>query len=280
MLTTGKKVWIIRQKEKGVLTTKDIASAQKVSSRTVERVVKAYREDGLSALEGKQLGRPKQPIPINIQKLVLKTKKQTGFGIRRIEGTLDLKGVHIPHNKIHSVLSESGLVEHNPKKGRRYSYVRWERKHSNSLWQTDFCYISKLECWLCAWLDDHSRFITSAEYLTEATTDEVLRLFEKAAYKYGYPRETLSDRGTQFYANLGETCRFLEHMKSKRVKHIYASIKKPTTCGKLERFWGTHNRERWNFNSLTQFIRYYNYKRPHMSLSWYTPHAVYTRDIK
>ncbi len=126
------------------------------------------------------------------------------------------------------MLSNAGLVEHNPKKGKRYHYIRWERKHSNSLWQTDFSYIARLQCWLCAWLDDHSRLITIAEYLTEATTDEVLRLFEKAAKRYSYPRETLSDRGTQFYANLGETCRFLEHMKSKGVNHIYASLKKPT----------------------------------------------------
>lgn len=280
MITLKKKVWIVKQKEGGVLSTRDIASAQKISNRTVERIVKAYRERGLSALKDKRLGRPKQLIPDHVRELVIKTKKQTGFGIRRIEGVLELRGFHIPHNKIHSILSESGLVEHNPKKGRRYNYISWEREHSNSLWQTDFCWISKLNCWLCAWLDDHSRFVPIAEYLTEATTDEALRLFEKAAKKYGYPRETLSDRGTQFYANLGETCRFLEHMKSKRVKHIYASVKKPTTCGKLERWFGTHNRERWNFNSLKQFIQYYNYKRPHMSLAWYTPHAVYTRDIK
>ena len=69
-------------------------------------------------------------------------------------------------------------------------------------------------------------------------------------------------------------------MKSKKVGHIFASIKKPTTCGKLERFWGTHNKERWNFSSLEEFVKYYNYRRPHMSLDYLTPYEVFIRDRK
>ncbi len=279
MLNYQKRLWMIKQYNKG-LSVAYICRAQKVTRKVFYTLKEVYDKYGLSALQDKQVGRPKQDIPKDITNLVLKTKKQTGFGVRKIEGILGLKGIHIPHNKIHKILSKANLVEHNPKKGKRYHYIRWERNHSNSLWQTDFCWVSKLDCWLCGWLDDHSRFITSADYITEATTDEAIRIFEKGAKKHGYPRQTLSDRGAQFYANLGETCRFLEYMKSKKVGHIYASIRKPTTCGKLERFWGTHNRERWNFTSLRKFLNYYNYKRPHMSLSWYTPHAVYMRDMK
>ena len=108
-------------------------------------------------------------------------------------------------------------------------------------------------------MDDHSQFVPVAEYMTEATSDNVIRLFEKGAKRFGYPRQTLSDRG---------------------VGHIYASVKKPTTCGKLERFWGTHNTERWNYTSLMKFIYYYNYKRPHMSLNYRTPHEIYIKDMK
>ena len=279
MLNYSKRRWMIDQYKVGMSVT-DICKAQKVTRKVFYNVKSAYEQGGLSALEDKPQGRPKEEISKKVRDLVIKIKKGTGFGVRHIEGVLGLKGIHVPHNKIYEILSEAGLVEHNPKKGKRYHYIRWERKHSNSLWQTDFCWISKLDCWLCAWLDDHSRFVPVAEYLTEATTDEVLRLFEKAAKKHGYPRQTISDRGTQFYANLGETCRFLEHMRSKEIHHIYASIKKPTTCGKMERWWGTHNRERWNFTSLRKFLNYYNYKRPHMSLSYYTPHAIYTKDMK
>ena len=279
MLNFKKKLWVVNQVDKGILKISDIAKSQKISRWYVYELYDKYKKNGEESLKNKQRGRPRQTILKSTRNLVIAKRKQ-GYGIRRIEGLLDKDGFHISHNKIHRILKEANLVEPEPKKGRRYNYIRWERKHSNSLWQTDFCYISKLECWLCAWLDDHSRFITAAEYFTEATTDNVLNLFGKAAKKYSYPRETLSDRGTQFYANLGETCRFLEYMKSRGINHIYASLKKPTTCGKLERWWGTHNRERWNFSSLRTFLSYYNYKRPHMSLGWYTPYAVYMRDLR
>lgn len=279
MLSYEKKKWIVTQKNKGHLSDWEIASAQKVTRMTVYRIFNAYNQSGLSAFEDKPVGRKADVIPERLCQEILEKRKQ-GYGIRTIEGLLSLNGLKISHNKIHRFLRAEGLVKPEPKKGRRNKYIRWERNHSNSLWQTDFCWIERLGCWLTGWLDDHSRFITSAEYIKEATTEESLRIFEGAAHKYGYPRETLSDRGTQYYAVRGETSRFLEHMQSRRVNHIYASVKKPTTCGKLERFWGTHNKERWNFTSLQDFIQFYNFKRPHMSLNYKTPYEVYKRDFK
>ena len=279
MLNPQKRKWIINQLEKGTLKVADIAHSQKISRQAVYDLRKYYQQRGLSALEDKPRGRKVDEIPKQIQEAILKKRKQ-GYGVRAIESLLDIEGISVSHNKIHKFLVVRGMVNPEPMKGRRKHYIRWERKHSNSLWQTDFCWVEKLECWLCAWLDDHSRFVPVASYLTEATTENVVALFEKAATRFGYPRQTLSDRGTQFYPNLGETCRFLEHMKDKKVQHIFASIKKPTTCGKLERFWGTHNKERWNFSSLRKFIEHYNYKRPHMSLDYLTPYQVYKRDLK
>ena len=250
--------------------------SQGISRRYVLKLWSIYKKEGL--LE-KQVSRPEEQLPLKIRERIINLRKK-GNGIRRIEGLLKIDGINVSHNKIHKLLTRLGMVSQEPKKGRRHNYIRWERKHSNSLWQTDFCWIAKLDCWLCGWLDDHSRFVPVAEYLTEATSDNVIRLFEKGAKRFGYPRQTLSDRGSQFYSNLVGACRFYEHMKGKGIDHIYASIKKPTTCGKLERFWGTHNAERWNFHSLNEFLKYYNYKRPHMSLNYQTPYEIFIRDKK
>lgn len=278
MLNFNKRKWIINQLNKGTSVTY-ISRAQSISRQTIYGLKQLYESKGLPALQSKQVGRPEEQLSLSIRRKIIRLRNE-GHGIRRIEGLLKLDGIQVSHNKIHRLLTRLNLVVHEPKKARRNNYIRWERKHSNSLWQTDFCWIEKLGCWLCGWLDDHSRFVPVAEYLTEATSDNVIKLFEKGARKFGYPEQTLSDRGTQFYSNLGETCRFLEHMRSKGVEHIYASVKKPTTCGKLERFWGTHNTERWNFSSLDKFLDYYNYKRPHMSLSYSTPYKVYIKDMK
>jgi len=279
MLTIKKKKWIVKQKERNILSTPSIAFAQGISRRTVERIWKTYKEQGVAALSLKQVGRQETELPFAVKQQIIDLRKE-GHGIRRIEGLLKLRNISVSHNKIHKILKRMNLVIPEPKKGKRKQYIRWERKHSNSLWQTDFCWIEKLQCWLCAWLDDHSRFVPVARYISNATTENVLRIFEKAAQKHSYPRQTLSDRGAQFYAQRGGRSRFITHLESKDVEHIYASIKKPTTCGKLERFWGTHNKERWNFSSLEKFITYYNYKRPHMSLDYLTPYEVYIKDMK
>ena len=277
MLNFSKRKWITNQLTKGTSITK-IAQSQSISRQAVYDIKKSYKQFGLDSLHDKERGRPEEQLPIDLREQIIKLRSK-GHGIRRIEGLLKIDGINVSHNKIHKLLDRLGMVKREPKKARINNYIRWERKRSNSLWQTDFSWISKLDCWLCGWLDDHSRFVPVAEYLTEATTDNVLALFEKGARKFGYPSQTLSDRGSQFYSNLGETCRFLEHMKSKGVGHIYASVKKPTTCGKLERFWGTHNMERWNFTRLNDFLKYYNYRRPHMSLNYQTPYAVFVRDM-
>ena len=273
MLNFKKRVWVVKQKEKGILTDKEIADAQNVSRMTINNLWRNYKQNGLRVLEEKPLGRKVDKIPSRIKQAILEKRKQ-GFGIRKIEGLLALDGVNISHNKIHRILRGEGLVKPEPKKALRKKYVRWERHHSNSLWQTDFCWQEKLQCWIIAYLDDHSRFVVGIQYTKLATTEIAINLFNESARRYGLPRETLSDRGTQFKE------KFFDYLKSKGVNHIYASIKKPTTCGKLERFWRTHNDERWNFNSLSEFVSHYNFERRHMSLNYCTPYEVFTRDLK
>lgn len=279
MLNFKKRLWIVKQKEKGNLTDSEIGSGQRITRRSVQKIWVMYNTIGIDALRDKPKGRKVDEIPMKMQDRILKLRRLC-YGIRKIEGILKQEGISVSKRKIIRVLKLHNLHIHDPKKGRRYKYIKWERKHSNSLWQTDFCWVSKLDCWLTAWLDDHSRLITSAEYVTEATTESSLKVFEKGVKKWGLPTQTLSDRGTQYCSQRGETCKFLDYMEDKGVDHIYASVKKPTTCGKLERWWKTHNEERWNFPSLKKFVNNYNHKRLHMSLGWKTPYEIWTRDLK
>lgn len=276
-LNFKKRKWMIKQYEKGVPISQ-ICKAQNVTRRVFYLTLEKYESSGLDSLRDKTRGRKPTETQEHILKEILKLRRE-GHGVRRIEGLLHNQGIDVPHNRIRNELKKLKLINPEPKKGRRYNYIRWERLHSNSLWQTDYCWQESQQCWLTAWLDDHSRLITAAEYVTEATTDNSLFIFEKGVRRFGLPRETLSDRGTQYYPNLGETSRFLEHMNARGIKHIYASIKKPTTCGKLERWWRTHNDERWEFSSLRSFVNHYNYKRPHMSLNYLTPYEVWKRDL-
>ena len=130
MLSLEKKQWIIRQKNDGKLTDTQIAMSQGISRRYVLKLWSIYKKEGL--LE-KQLGRPEEQLPLAIREQIMSLRKK-GHGIRRIEGLLKIGGINVSHNKIHKLLTRLGMVNQEPKKARRNKYVRWERKHSNSLW--------------------------------------------------------------------------------------------------------------------------------------------------
>ena len=50
-----------------------------------------------------------------------------------IEQYLDEKGIHIGHNKIHTILLEANLAKEERGKKNRRKWVKYEKKHSNSL---------------------------------------------------------------------------------------------------------------------------------------------------
>ena len=53
----------------------------------------------------------------------------------------------------------------------------------------------------------------------------------------------------------------------------------PTTTGKIERWFGTYDREAWRFETLDDFLFYYNQVRPHQSLDYEKPKEVFLGDI-
>src|SRR3989344_3008850 len=212
MLTFKKRVWIVKQKKRGQLNDSEIAVSQQITRRAVQKIWVSYRQGGLEALHEQPRGRKVDAIPIAYQQEILRWRKKQ-YGIHKIRAMLQQDGIAISKQKINKVLRLHQLHAPAPEKGKRYDYIRWERNHSNSLWQTDYCWIEKLGCWITAYLDDHSRLITNADYVTEATTENSIKIFKKGVKKYGKPREVLSDRGVQYYAVRAEASRYKEYME-------------------------------------------------------------------
>jgi transposase InsO family protein len=78
------------------------------------------------------------------------------------------------------------------------TYMRWQRRHPNSLWQCDLKAVDAR--WLITNLDDHSRFVPASEHLSEDTTENVIWLLDRAIHEYAKPREILTDHGSQFWS--------------------------------------------------------------------------------
>ena len=169
------------------------------------------------------------------------------------------------------------------KKKKRRKWVRYEREHSMSLWQGDW---KKLEDrWIIAFMDDASRFITCYGVFDSATTENTIKVFRKGFAEYGIPDEILTDHGTQFVAAKNREKakhRFKEFLKENGVRHILARVNHPQTNGKIERFFGLMEQKLHLFDSAEEFVYWYNYAKPHMSLNFdelETPYQAFLRRL-
>jgi len=157
------------------------------------------------------------------------------------------------------ILKRNGLITKPYKPRKQRTYIRFAREHPDSLWQTDIKYYG--DHYLIAYLDDCSRYLSAASLHREATTDNVLETLEEALSNGRTPQQILTDHGTQYWSNDGDS-RFTNFCIKHGIEHILGSIGKPTTQGKIERFFQTFAAYYPRFNNLEQFRKYYNNK-PH-----------------
>jgi transposase InsO family protein len=188
-------------------------------------------------------------------------------------------------------------VRDSPAKQRRRSWVRFERRFSNSLWQMDYTLLGPRD-WLLVILDDASRLIVGYARTRNATAELAWQTFLMAGERYGFPRQVLTDHGSQFtkvqYDAEGyfdAKLRGLEEERGIEVQHIRSRVKHPQTGGKVERLFGTIKsklRARWpdgkkEFRSLDEIVRWYNEVKPHESLDYdhaETPAHAFVRKLR
>jgi len=197
------------------------------------------------------------------------------WGPDKIKAWLARQGTVIGQRTVYGIIYKYGLNRPLSKPRKRLRYIRWEREAPNDLWQTDWKYVPWLNGWLIAYLDDHSRMVVGAGLYDEATTENALMTLREAVRRYGTPRQILTDNGTQFVAARGEESSFTEALREMGIEHITSSIGKPTTLGKIERWFHTYDEELRRYGSLEDAVRFYNVIRIHQSLGYRTPIEVY-----
>jgi len=202
---------------------------------------------------------------------VIEVRQREGWCSEAIEAYLKAHGVQVSHGSIHTIIKQNHLPMRTYAPRRQRTYTRFARQHPDSLWQTDIKYYG--DEYLIAYLDDRSRYVPAIELYMEATTDNLLNLTDYALSHGRTPSQVLSDGGPQFYSDNGKS-RFTLYLESHGIQHITGSIGKPTTQGKIERFFQTFELYYPRFNDLNRFREYYNNK-PHRSLNYKTPAQVY-----
>jgi putative transposase len=181
------------------------------------------------------------------------------------------------------VLLQHGLAKPDSKKQRRRRpWVRYERRHSNSLWHADW--FERKGRQIVLFEDDASRLLTGFGNFSKVTARNAKKVLEDAIAKYGSPKQLITDHGTQFTSlprktyNNPKPNEFQKFLKEKEIKHIRARVKHPQSNGKVERLFQTLERLKNHFGNWEKAVEYYNYKRPHMSLETgglRTPHEAF-----
>ena len=65
-------------------------------------------------------------------------RKRYERGPNKIEGYLRQRGFNVPHNIIYRIIYEEGLNNPLDRPRRTWGKKRFEKEHTNSLWQADF----------------------------------------------------------------------------------------------------------------------------------------------
>lgn len=274
-ITQRKRRFIIRNFETNEFGKQRLARMMKVSKSTVYRVFRTFQTTGRMTIEPSRCGRkPHKPTSTEVDAVIAYRKK---FKVcdSTLERLLKRDGIILSHVQVYKILKANGLIHKQKNKHKRKDWVRFERKHSLSLWQADWKLL-KNGNWIIAFKDDASRLIVASGEFTNATSENSVKVLAEGIRQWGRPLAVLTGRDAQFYASdkkgvpSGNT-RFQDFLEANNIQHIVGRVNHPQTCGKIERFFGEVERRLYtwhDFDTLGEVVYWHNYLLPSRSLDF------------
>ncbi len=268
-----------------------------ISRVTGHKIIDRYKESGMQAFtdRSRKPFRQANRLPFQIEKLIVQVKKEfPTWGAPKIRERIH---THYPDialpakSTVHAVLDRNGLVT---KKRRRRTRLEGtplsDAQLPNMLWCTDykgeFMLGNKNYCYPLTITDYSSRFLICCEGLESTREADAFTVFERIFKEYGLPKSIRSDNGVPFaspnalyglsslsvwWLRLGigiERIKPGNPQQNGRHERMHLTLKKATTKPP-------------GMNMLQQqdkfedFIREYNYERPHQALDMKRPADIY-----
>lgn len=278
-----------------------VARQYGVSKTLVHKLHHRWLAEGEAAFEP-QSRRPRSSpnrTPAQVVTRVVKLRDELVLdgldaGADTILELLAREGTLLSRATIWRLLRTEGKITPQPQKRPRSSWLRFNADRPNELWQSDFTHVvlsNGLEIEVIGWIDDHSRYLLHLSAHPRISVRIVTDTFTNTAVEHGYPTATLTDNGmvyTTRYArnargiapgNGFETLLALQGITQKNGRPF-----KPTTQGKIERFWQTLKRHLSAHpaattaelqDTLDRFRKHYNTVRPHRAIGRRTPEFAY-----
>lgn len=278
--------------ESGRMSAREAAARFGVSKSQVYEWLARYRAGGADGLVPRSRRPLRSPAmtPAHVEDEIVRLHKERlgRWGAKKIRAYLAGQGVAVPAvSTVHQILIRRGLIVERPRR-RREDGQRFERPHSNDLWQIDGTQhrlVNGCDFWVVDILDDRSRFLLATVAGPALTGSLAWQAVRTAVAAYGLPRQLLSDNGTTFTGRLhGNVVYFERQVRAAGIEFIHGRPYHPQTQGKLERQHGTQNawiadhrpRSLTGAQPVLDAYRHdYNHVRPHESLGQRTPASVY-----
>lgn len=284
------------------LSKQQAAAKYGVTIRWVNVLLKRFEEGGLDAIQprSRKPHSNSRAIPDSLREDIINMRgflTEGGFdaGPASIAFALENQGIHPPaFSTIRRVLQAAHLINPQPRKRPRRSFIRFQADQPNETWQSDFTHwrlTDNRDVEILNWLDDHSRFLLGCTVFRRVTGPIVVNDFLHRVKTYGPPASTLTDNGVVYTARFQKGHNQFEYeLRKLGTIQKNGSPGHPQTQGKIERFHQTLKRylaqqpKVATLNELQQqldnFRHRYNTERPHKALNGATPAQAYTATIK
>lgn len=281
----------------------EVARSYGVSKTLVHKLHHRWLEEGDAAFRPRSTRPRTSPnrTPDTVRDRVLQLRRELtaaghDAGADTICEHLRRDRITISRVTVWRILTAAGQVTPHPQKRPRSSWRRFSADRPNELWQSDFTHVllaDGTDVEVIGWLDDHSRYLLHLSAHRRVTGRTVTDTFTTTAQEHGYPTATLTDNGMVYTTRLARGGRGRGDGAGNAFETLLADLGitqkngrpfKPTTQGKIERFWQTLKKHLATRPTVTvtelqtvldTYRDYYNQTRPHRALRRRTPAFAY-----
>ena len=224
---------------------------RRVSVSTLRRYLTLYQEGGFAALhpqprvdKGRVRAFPPEVLAAAIALRAEQPARTTPMLVELLQRDPNLKRAQpINAHTLTTQLRQHGHSRRLLGQASR-AYRRFEREHSNSLWQGDAMVGpwlpdpevagKKRRAHLFCFLDDHSRLVPHAEFFWDEALPRLERVLKVAVLRRGVPQAIYVDNGQVYSAN-----QFAAACATLGIQRIQTAPYSPESKGKQERFFET-----------------------------------------
>lgn len=260
----------------------------KISRMAVWKIEQKYKKWGKEGLKDSRPGRLFEPLNSKFYESVISEWKKYKCGARKLHAIFRKKGFKVSRRKIEQVLVKEGFQKPFPKRRKPRKYKRYEWPLPNYMWHTDWHVIKAKKLKgkkILLYLDDCSRKIMGYIIGAENTKNSLLALYSAIAKNLVTPFILNSDRGSQFISNKLDkkgkaTHEFQEALTKLGIIFVPSKRRHPQTNGKMEKFFDILDKEfDERFETIDEFIEWYNNERPSEAVDYMTPNEAYKKRL-